>query len=146
MRSPQVHAGLMKRALVVLVAALCGCAGGGSSGPPAGCGTIVGTQSDPIVQPANGATGVPIDVGSITVPLVNGILGGAVGLQPANGTQIPAGRLTQVGAGGTTVSVAVPVLAPHTTYAVIAQTSVPPTDAQACWQTTAWDLGSFTTQ
>jgi hypothetical protein len=146
METRRVGVWLTKRALVAVVAAACGCAGGGSSGPPPGCGTVVATQSDPIVQPANGATGVPVDVGTITVPLVSGVFGAAVGLQPANGPQIPAGRLTQLGAGGTTVSVTVPLLAAHTTYAIIAQSSVPPSDVQACWQTTSWNLGGFTTQ
>ena len=134
----------MRRALIVLVTALCGCAGG-SSGPPAGCGAVVATQSDLMVQPPNGATGVPVTVGTITVPLVSGIAGGAVALQPASGPVIAAGRLT-LDAAGTTLSVTVPVLAAHTAYQVAAYTSVPPEGTSQCWATTSWNLGSFTTQ
>ncbi len=116
------------------------CAGSGASGPAPGhvCPAIVGLRSATLVQPANGAAGVSIAIGSVVATSDTGLAGAQVVLAPASGVAFDGGIFTV--ASTTTVSAAVPALAAHTTYTVTGSS------IGECPGTTEWTIGSFTTQ
>ena len=116
-------------AVIALVLGIAACSGPAAS-PPAGptptpspggtaCPPLAVADTDPITMPANGATGV------------------AVQLTTSSGAVLTGGVFA-AGPGGTAVAT-IPVLAPNTTYTVSAYATPP------CTLATEWVMGSFTT-
>ena len=138
----------MKRALFVLSAFLSACSGGGGTtqAPIPDICSIPGVQfSDPMTQPAAGATGVSPNVGSVTAPVSPGLAGLPVKLLYAL-APIGSGSGTIVGgpftASNGALTASVPALPAHTTFFVIASIA----SANTCQGDTQWTLGQFTTQ
>jgi len=141
---------LFRSALLVGVLALGGCAGAGGSDPAPQpsvvyeCPALVIDRSAPLVQPANGATGVSTTIGSVTVMAETGLAGLPIVLTPSSGSPIQGG--TFAASSSSTMAATVPVLSAHTTYAV--SSFSPPINGNdgSCTMGTAWTMGSFTTQ
>ncbi len=121
---------------------LAACSGAGGSGPapapPHVCPAIVGLRSATLVQPANGAVGISTTIGSVMATSDTGLAGAQVILMPSGGARADGGIFTA--ASSTSVSATVPLLAAHTSYTVSGSS------VGECPGTTAWSIGSFTTQ
>jgi len=92
------------------------------------------TFADPMTQPPAGATGVSTTIGSITVPLMDNVLGATLQIGPANGGLLTAGDFTM--SGPVNLTATIPKLQPNTVYHALA-VGVP------CGPT--YDFGQFTT-
>jgi len=133
--------------LASLFTALTACSGAGGStsqSPPGGhaCPALAEARTASLVAPANGATGVPTTIGSVTATSDTGLAGATVNLTPSGGTPVAGGIFAT--ASSTAVSASVPVLSAHTTYTVGANVAEPTGDG--CFLLIVWTIGSFTTQ
>ena len=121
-----------------------GCGGAGSTGNVPVCPAITAPlYSGTLVNPANGATGVPTTIPALTftvAPPASSFEGGTVTLDA------PASHVTAapVAVSGSGYSVAVSGLAPQTTYRVSAEASA--STSNGCPFHVGVTLGSFTTQ
>jgi hypothetical protein len=141
---------LLRSILLFGALALGGCAGAGGSAPaqppggPHACPDLVVDRSAPLVQPANGATGVSTTIGSVTVTSETGLAGLQITLTPSSGSPIEGGAFAA--ASSSTMAATIPVLSAHTTYTV-SSSSLPVIGSDgSCTLGTAWTMGSFTTQ
>jgi hypothetical protein len=103
---------VIRAVVACAVFALAGCTGN----PGGGCAAAIGPPPPQLVNPVNGATGVPITIGSIMVsgPTFNL----PVVLVPAGGSQIQLGTFALIGNTGNS-SIAVPTLTPATKYTIL---------------------------
>jgi hypothetical protein len=133
---------------------LAGCGGSGSGAVPAPSPTpllpcnfnssVFGATQ--LTSPANGATGVSVSAGSVTVGYLTSLIGLTVELWP-NPSVTPPNRLISggtfvVSGGGTTLTAPIPVLNAGTQYAV-QTTALQPRGV--CSESVTWGLGSFST-
>ena len=132
-------------AAAVVTAACAGCGGSTGIGSVLGGGggvaqCTVALISGTLLSPANGATGVPGSVGTISFSVSNaGMLAGSLLLTPSGGgAPITGGPITGTAANA---SAAVPALAAHTTYVATLSANLPgdPCNPRGSL------LGSFTT-
>jgi hypothetical protein len=82
---------------------------------PVGVQTTGGGVTSPLVQPADGAVGVPTTIGSVVALSDTGLTGTRIELLA--GASATFGD-TFIAASSTTVSAVIPTLAAHTTYTV----------------------------
>jgi hypothetical protein len=95
-----------------------------------------------MTSPANGATNVPVTVGTIVVPGgADAPTGARVLLTPSGGATAVQGGIFVAQTNGTDTA-SIPRLAAGTAYTVTASA----TSAGRCPVTTTWNIGSFTTQ
>jgi hypothetical protein len=140
-----VRAGRAGSVLLTAALAFVACAGSGSTTPspvttpaptcPPGVATFA-IFRDPMTQPPAGEVGVPTTIGSITVPVRDGILGATIQLVPGNP---PTGLFyggTFVATGASSLTAPIPKLLPNTTYNAF-------TAGVPCGPD--YDLGQFTT-
>jgi Bacterial Ig-like domain len=142
----------MQRAILaaLFVTPLAACAGGGSTAPSEPCPAVTGVfdSSAKLVSPANGATGVPTTVGTVSftvtiASLRSGTLTLFVPGNPGNQGAVQGGPISTDANGVSSSSV--PALAPHTTYTVgIVARPVDP--VTGCPGQAGATPGSFTTQ
>jgi hypothetical protein len=146
---------VLRRPLCVLAfLALAACSGGGAKPIPASVGPHScpafggGTVSDPMTDPAAGATGVSSTIGHVRVPAVTGLAGLTLYLEPVlNGAGLPfsvQGGTFVAGAPGA-LTATIPPLSAGQMYAAQASVIVG-TGPLDCPLWEAFFLGSFTTQ
>jgi hypothetical protein len=126
----------VKLQMLAGVAALVLLAGCANAGTEKGCATFIGIPPV-LVNPAPGATGVPVTIGALT--LSNAGQGETVALRVPPSTFVSAGPL--VSAGTSTQSVTIPTLSAGTTYSVVVS-GIP----AGCGPEGPIVIASFTTQ
>jgi hypothetical protein len=114
------------------------------------CPDIVVVYTATLVQPPNGAVGVPTTIGSIvatTTPSnTQGLGGNNVTLLVNGSLAVEGGVFTPIPSpnNSPSYSATIPTLASHTTYQVSA--TVPSPSPGPCPLSASWQIGSFTTQ
>ena len=83
---------------------------------------VLGQLTPQMVSPLNGATGVPVTIGSLIATAA--FLPNAITLFPAGGTSIALGSFSPIG-NTSNASVAVPVLKPATKYTLTVTGLIP---------------------
>jgi hypothetical protein len=137
-------------ALVVL-AALTGCGGGGGGSGFIDPCPAVAAVLDPgatLTSPAKGSTGVSTTVGTVsftvTDPSLQTGIFQLIAISPPSTSPVVSHPPITIGAGGV-LSVPIPALQPHTTYAASAS-GFPSDPATGCRGLVTANLGTFTTQ
>jgi len=126
---------------IVAVLGLSACGGAQSSGTP--CPLVIeGPIAWSMTSPPDGATGVPVNVGTIVVPGgANAPTGASVVLTPNGGGAAVTGGAFVAETNGTDAA-SVPTLAAHTSYTVTAVV----TSSGPCPNSASWNIGAFSTQ